>query len=563
MITFVMVNPKKAIELNYIPDLIQTISNQAEIIKQCTIFDQSENEWEAKIGTGNANLYFGKFSLYTYNGTKQLNVIIQPQKDMHFDDHLHDLKIMLKEVLKRDWEQILWLTDEQSSRFAEELYGRIYRVENELRNFINMVMVKKLGASWWDKYPPEEVRNKHKARQVAYKRLAISFQNVNDHLMAIDTDDLLTLMTNVLHKWEPAHDSEIEKLIEKGSLTQNEIIKLTEKLKAQLKVEVKVWDTLFKPYLSDAFLSEWENFSKNRNHIAHNKLIDKIAYEKINDNISSVGEMIHIASEKFNQTEISDEDREQLEILRQIIDEDAKSRTYEMAGVVVRSERQILNLFESTMMDFVSEIHDEIYFRPALDVEYNVKPVLESSESVELLKISSRINDTTIILKATVTELSGEPGESSSLELKLYLDGDEFAACEIRNSNGNAEWDAEEGYIQPTAIEKFDTAELEGFRDQVMQTIDEYYEDYLAELKAEQYSSVKDGGLDPIADFECEECGENSVSLVEHIGGFGKCVNCGHQHDLKSCNRCEEIYNPNLSGSNFFCDGCHEFIKSQ
>ncbi|UKS26301.1 hypothetical protein LOZ80_33040 [Paenibacillus sp. HWE-109] len=563
MITFVMVNPKKDIDLNYVPSFLQTISNQAAIIKNCTIFDESENEWEAKIETGNSHLYFGKFALYTYNGTKQLSVILQPQKDMHFDDHLHDLKIILKEVLKKDWEQILWLTDEQSSRFAEELYGRIYRVENELRNFINMVMVKKLGASWWDKYVPEEVRNKHKARQGAYKRLAVSFQNVNDHLMAIDTDDLLTVMTNVLHKWEPSHDIEIEKLIEKGSLSQSEVIKLTEKLKGQLKVEVKIWETLFKPYLTDLFLPEWDNFSKNRNHIAHNKLIDKIANEKISKNIASVGEMINKASEKFSQTEISDEGREQIEILREIIEEDMKSRTFEMAGVEVRNERQILSLFETTLVEFVSDIQDRIYFRPALDVDYNTKPNLEVSETTELLNISSRIDNSIITLKSVIRELSGDPGETSSLELKLFLDEQEIAACEISNFNGNAEWDSDEGYYQQTAVDKFDTSELKDFAEKIIEAVDDNYQDYLSELQAEQYSSVKDGGLDPIADFDCEECGENSVSLVDHIGGIGKCVLCGHQHDLKFCARCEEVYNLNISGSNGFCDGCKAYFDSQ
>lgn len=563
MITFAMVNPKKDLDHNYVPDFLQTFRSYAAIVKSCTIFNESENEWEAKIETGNSNLYFGKFALNTYNGTKQLSVILQPQKDIHFDDQLHDLKIVLKEALKKDWEQILWLTDEQSSRFAEELYGRIYRVENELRNFINMVMVKKLGASWWEKYVPEEVRNKHKARQGAYKRLAVSFQNVNDHLMAIDTDDLLIVMTNILQRWEPTHDNEIEKLIAKNSLSQSEVNKLTEKLRGQLKIEVKIWDTLFKPYLSDSFLSEWENFSKNRNHIAHNKLIDKIANEKILENIVFVGEMINKASEKFSQTEISDEDREQIEILREIFEEDVKNRPYEMAGVEVRNEKQILSLFESTLINFVSDIQDQIYFRPALDVDYNRKPVLDLSEPTELLKISSRIDDKIVTVISILKELSGDPEETSFLELKLYLDDEEIAACKISNSNGNAEWDSDEGYYQQTAVDEFDISELEDFGKEIIETIDENFQDYLSELQDEQYSSVKDGGLDPIADFNCEDCGENSVSLVDHIVGVGKCVRCGHQHDLKSCMRCEGVYNPNTSGSNGFCDACKAYIDSQ
>ncbi|WP_068502849.1 DUF3427 domain-containing protein [Paenibacillus kribbensis] len=480
MITFVMVNPSKEIEssLNYVPAFLNSISSQTGIVKNCTIFDKSENEWEAKIETGNSNLYFGKFALYTYNGIKQLSVVLQPQKDMHFDDHLHDLKIVLKENLKKDWDQILWLTDEQSSRFAEVLYGRIYRVENELRNFINMVMVKKLGAYWWDKYVPEEVQNKHKSRQGTYKRLAVSFQNVNDHLMAIDTDDLLTVMTNVLYKWEPVHNNDIEKLIKKTSLTQGEIIKLTESLKSQLSVEVKIWDSLFKPYLSDSFLLEWENFSKNRNHIAHNKLIDKIANEKISENINSVGEMIQKASEKFSMTEISDEDREQLEILSEFIDEDAKYRAYERDGVEVRSEKQILELFESTLMEFISDIADQLYFSPDLDVEYATNPKLERLVIIELLRISHRINDTVITLKSTLKELSGEPGESSILELKLLLDEQEIGICEISNSNGEVEWNLEESYYQQIFLGEFKTNELDDFRNTLFSTISTEIKNY-------------------------------------------------------------------------------------
>jgi hypothetical protein len=210
-----MVNPKEDITESYIDDLVSSLGQEKHLIESCEIYETNPFGWKAKVQSKSKSLYFIDVELYTYNSAKHLFFSIDPQKiNGAFDKDLYEIKFHIKNLVRKDWEECIWLNDEQSNAFANELYSHIHRIENGLRQFINMIMIRNFGVKWWEKYTSKKVQDKYKARFSSYKRVANSYANVSDHLLSIDTDDLLEIMTHKIKKFSPDNNHLVINLLE-------------------------------------------------------------------------------------------------------------------------------------------------------------------------------------------------------------------------------------------------------------------------------------------------------------------------------------------------------------
>lgn len=79
-----------------------------------------------------------------------------------------------------------------------------------------------------------------------------------------------------------------------------------------------------------------------------------------------------------------------------------------------------------------------------------------------------------------------------------------------------------------------------------------------------EYRSIKDGGGPIVAEWPCNECGEDGVSLDERLAPVGECAFCGHHHETAFCERCGCMIDLawdgiDLSGfGNYWCDNCYD-----
>ena len=106
---------------------------------------------------GADHVYTIGFTLDTYeNGKTYLEVSIESDYSVdatddfekQYDRNLELLKISLKNRLKKDWQQCVWLYDEQSELLCSNLYPDVFRIENDIRAFATKVLRKKLGNGW-------------------------------------------------------------------------------------------------------------------------------------------------------------------------------------------------------------------------------------------------------------------------------------------------------------------------------------------------------------------------------------------------------------------------------
>jgi len=571
MIKFVMVHPK-IVELDlYLDNIVNTLNDNKKIVKGCSAYEKSELSYKLKLDTVNGNTYFFEIEMVTYNKSKHLFVSIFPQKFKdEFDIDLYSVKFLLKDILRKDWEECIWLLDDQSSKYANELYLEIHNVENKLRQLISIIMIRHFGINWWENYAPKKIKDKYSARQGGYKRVAKLYANVSDKLLSIDTDDLIIIMTHKIKRFKEEAGTLVinllESLKETGDLSTvaAEYKRFVSELRNECEIEIDIWTEIFNKYFDEEFIKAWEDFSKNRNHVAHNKLLDTDAYNIIKTSIKVVVDAIEDAEVKFNETSISDEEKAkilELEAMREYeIEMLEMSRMEEESGVRILDTDSIFEKFDETVSEFIESIVDSVYFRSDLDTS-TVSLDQESSEE-ELLIIKSKINDSELKLIATIF-LDDNPGRESSLNLKLIIDGKKSNECEMTYYNGEAILDKEHNYYMPLKQNEFNEGNLGEFISNIESKIEEFFPNLVEEVDVAKFSAIKDGGNYPVADFPCEECGEAYVCIDSNIEQFGKCVNCGNLHEVNQCERCESYYNESLEGNSSFCDSCLEWFDSQ
>ncbi|MCS0791557.1 hypothetical protein NX021_25940 [Cytobacillus firmus] len=571
MIEFVMVDPKDEISVEYIEDLVGKLNQEQDIVKSCEIYETTPFGEKIKLESQNSSrLYFIQTEVYTYNNSKQLFISIVPQVvDKEFDKDLYDLKFHLKNTLRKEWEECIWLNDKQSSSYAKELYAEIHELENQLRQFINIVMIRNFGVHWWEKYTTRKIQDKYKARFSSYKRVAQSYANVSDRLLSIDTDDLLDIMTHKINKFNPENDYVVTNLLESLKETGDistvaaEYKKVVEKLRKEFVVETDLWDSLFGKYLSEDFIKEWDDFSKNRNHVAHNKLLDYNAYKTIKKNITTVTNLLSLAETKFKETSLSDEEKE---IILEI--EEERKAELEMlefermeseAGIRILDSSSICDIFEEKVSGYIEAIKDSIYFRN--DLETETYSYSEETDN-ELLSVQSKLNDKKIVITSS-SDIDGESGGESTVTLKLLIDDEVVDTCDIYYTNGEAELVEDQHYYLPKKYNEFSEGSIEDFIDQVESQVAETFPNLVEVVDKARREAIRDGGKYPVAGSECEECSEEYICIDDSICEIGTCVNCGHFNDIQKCDRCDEYYNPEVEGNSSFCQGCVDYIDKQ
>lgn len=554
MIRFTVARNNRVFNQSEFSDIVN-ILRVTEGIENCTVIIQNSTICEFRLEYKSGQKYFVTCNLVTHK-TVQLVITIEPQKESGtYDFQLEHIKIRLKDLLIKTWDSCIWLADSQVLELSATLYTNIHRTESKLREFINSSMVALFGITWWEEYVQPNLRNvydTHRQRQRPYKRDVPSFANVDDSLLSINTDDLWSLMNLKVTKWAPKDDPSLEAAIRDGKAD-----KVLELSKKYMEVVLDVWSRYLQPCFEDKFEVEWRNFTRNRNHIAHNKLIDHAAHAKIAQNIDVVFQMISDAETKFSEMHLSEEEKE--ELLDCATEPDEEQRIEAITGIKIYGESEIEDMFMEKVTDFQAGISDELYFRRDLDVETDV---IKSTRS-EFLRVSSKIVQDEKFTFVCDFEITDGRGNSSTCVIQLVDNKNEILKqCELEFINGDYEFDEETGY-SPRIQATLDDSVLDKFHESVLEIINEKFPDLVEEIKVLGYIAGTEGGEDPVADFSCSECGELTVSISEELWKVGVCVSCGAEHNLERCIRCEGYYDADERGSDTFCESCFEYLDAQ
>ncbi|MGM0338913.1 hypothetical protein [Enterococcus sp. AZ007] len=506
------------------------------------------------------------FQFGTFGTTEQLqvNIISDNYKLDHNNSLLEDLKIELKNILSSNWEKIVWLQDKDSELLSAKLYPLIYKTENMTRQFINEVMIKSFGINWWDSFVPLTIRNKHKRRFLSYKDITKNFKNIDEKLMLIDTGDLSKIFFLKPKKWNPQYNELIEDYIN-GRMDFSKD-KLYEILLTQSENICDLWEDVFSKYLSSKFKENYRIFELNRNHVMHNKLIDRSAYKAIKSSIKIVEKDLLEAISKAEDSIISRERVEELSNLSVENDEKLKKELeliyQEEAGVNVRSKENIEEYFKDLLINFCEYFTDVLRFREYLSVEKTrIRDNIE--ENRKAFSLIRNFDQKYLDIFVKQFNIDEDKGATSTLVLSFSDDKDNDYIIEY--VNGDYDYNQEQGNFMPITSD-YDDLNQEKLAEFLMKKIDEELPDPMDLVESENFIRVKDGGVPVLLEGHCcEACCEETVYIGTELADYGQCLKCGESNNVNECERCGLLfigksvpeYIPNL------CDNCIEYYENE
>lgn len=490
-----------------------------------------------------------KFHFGTYKTNTQLEIAIcsDSYKISVDNTYLEKLKVFIKNTIVRDWEKIIWSIDKDSEELSVNLYPHIYKTENLMRLLINEFMTKQFGPSWWDNYALSKLRQKASNRREGYKAKVPAFNNVDDNLMSIDIDDLVEIIRFKSYAWKPTYDETINRYINDLEKCSPEKLKII--LEEQRELKIDFWNDLFSNVLPDGFCDKFAVFAKDRNHVMHNKLLDRTAYKDILSRGSEIEKDLENALSNIDKIIPSQELLELMEM------EEAQQLEYEQAiqqsikeseaGVNVLDCFEIDDLLEETLLSIVAGIEESLRFRN--DIKINT-----DKNGDTFLSVKSLVNPDEEISFTYSKDIVEEEGQVS--ELNIYDDSINYITG-VEYLNGKVYLDEDQGLYMPEVRDELDDYEpcVEAIVDYIYDHITNYKEDIDPDSLGENIF--------------CSSCGEETVCIDETELPLGTCVSCGHVNKIVECDKCGSLFNAEDDGNiitddegevTAICESCEE-----
>lgn len=482
--------------------------------------------------------------------------IESPDFETRYNKTLELLKLALKNRVSRDWQSCTWLIDDQSEYLCAELYPHFFRLENRIRAFVNEVLIQHMGQNWLNYPGLEQYKESIRGMENSFKQTVPQFANINSSLLSMTLEMLSELMQDA-------------KVYSSNTvLTSADISMINEHLKGQntkaardfirkkRDIEIDLWNDVFSQYFTDPdqFVTELKQFTKSRNHIAHNKLITLAVFYQIYNELSIFGTNVQTATAAFERKNASEEllytwqyEQEQEEYDEQSL----RDRIFGETGVEIRDEDEIYELFCQTVTELYDTLWDRYHYDPCFDVSDMEIPVKDGTTKVCVIK--SNASDEELTLYVSIV-LDDDMDSSSYLTIEAKHGEDVIAKAECTYHNGEGH-EGEEGLCVADSDSEYIDTEVHDFLEALIDYIEEDLNPYVKQVAAMEYECGRHGGTSPVADFACQECGKDGVSITEDLLPIGKCCYCGYENEHYVCELCGTVYD-DMGGDEHLCNGC-------
>lgn len=493
----------------------------------------------------------------------RLTVDIVPEyqiEDMgnKIDIYLEKMKIELKNRIIPDWNSCTWLIDEQSEQMCAELYPEFFRLENEIRAFAGKVLTHKIGVNWLGCFGLEKFNESAKNLATIFQQRVPEFDNINADLLSLTLESLFEIIfKGIIYKDEtilvPADFEKLNTILKAGKV--DNVKNFLEKKRT---VQFKIWDDIFVPYFSDAerFKSNVTKFINSRNHIAHNKLISFSAYNIIYNELDLIQEDLDMAKSKFEADGLSKEMEDTRDALAEQEMEGYNERDYwrsrvaDETGIDVLDESQIHERFIESLDAIHSSLLKHFQYDPCFTIE-DLEDATICGETVIFRVICNADEESFIEIRVSMT-IDDDMGEESYMHIYCYKGEDKLYEATVTYINGDGSED-EEFRIQVERDSEYNDDEIEEFTTNLVGYIENELNPYTYQIDAIAYESK--GGESVVADFPCEVCGKNGVSINEDFYPVGSCCFCGTVNDVKICSLCGTVFDE-FGGTGDICNGC-------
>jgi len=505
------------------------------------IFDSNEIRSNQQNITENLSFTFlVSFSFQTHNNSSVLYIEIQSENyTFSLCSRVSCLDI-IKNRIRRSmsmYKTRYCVYDKQSLFYASRIYPEIHETENLFREYLNDVFFRVIGANWWESIITQNIKEKCSEQIKDTRNLTASFKDIQPFLLSVELTQLIALAQIKVLKWEPKYDKRIEDRLNKYSSL--DVIPV---LLEQTKVKFDLWESYFEGHLPDDFSEKFAEFSKRRNQVAHNKLLDFDSYNTIRSLCAYIKDSLESAYNHFINTSISEEEQLSIDIMNAWIEEQQRDAEIEIAesesGIHIYDNEEIRSLFDTSLFKLYEDVVG--YCEDRNDIIFS-KLTTQGIEAgnIELFRISSNITGEDITINGYLN-INSDPGQDSQA-LILVSYRDDSNELSFIFTNGEYILDAEKRVYEPAVRDDLNEIELET----VIEFICNYIDANFPNLH--DYADLMDhldvmGKASSIVEREvsCYACGETYVCIDGNVASIGTCLNCGAKNLILYCQACGE-----------------------
>lgn len=246
--------------------------------------------------------------------------ILEPFR-MKLIDHLRDMKFSYVSIL----------VDDASNNIANRTYPLIYNMENRLRQFITIVLVKKIGEDFIRYVVPSDTIDNAKGNKKNEPHFIGSGKVQNDaSLLYFDALGKIVYGETIFNKAKP------NSILEKVKIAIN-----LDDLKKEL------LEGNFQKYFQDSFVkvdfsNKWDKLNQLRNKVAHNSYFLEGDYIECERLCEEVCKIIDEAYSKIDTIKLSLSD---MELIKEAVDDSITEENAKTSNV--DSERTIATTYQS------------------------------------------------------------------------------------------------------------------------------------------------------------------------------------------------------------------------
>lgn len=435
------------------------------------------------------------FQMDTYEWNRQFTVKIgysqirvgipvpqMREKVAGYDHFLEKLKINIKNALIRDWYKCVWIKDNQSLELSREVYSDIYMAENELRAFISRIMIEHFGIDWHDRPEFYKLKASIEENAVIIKRNVPNFNNIDVNLYTVTLEKLMDTVMADIYSDAMQDSSEMQKLIKERIFATTQLDKMKSALdflKNRYVKKYNIWERFFKPLIVDPV--RWEelltSFIANRNHVAHNKLLDYMSKETMLSDTREFRRFIREAVIKFDEENCSEEVEETLQAIadQREYEQEARMEIIESeSGVKIRDKKEIIKLFQDTIDEIYTDAVNKVYFDEGIEVLGECK-LQDSVDEQLLFSITGRSSKKLEIYG--VIDIDDSEGAASAMQIRVYSADENIVNGDIEYVNGGAEYSPEQTSHMPVVMDSYDDSNAEIIKNAVDEFLERERED--------------------------------------------------------------------------------------
>ena len=439
--------------------------------------------------------YTAIMQIDTYEWNRQLTIKMGyssirvgiPAPEMHnkivgYDIFLEKLKMCIKNILIRDWYKCVWIKDAQSLELSKEVYSDIYMAENKLRAFVSRVMIENFGIEWYDRPEFYKLNASIQENAVKIKRNVPNFNNIDVSIYTATLETLMETVKSDIYSDSMQNSLEIQRKVKDRIFATTQLNKMQSTLdflKSMYDKKYNIWERIFEPLISDS--SRWEKllttFIDNRNHVAHNKLLD---YSSKNTMLKDTREFIKLIEEAVAKFDIENCSEEVEETLQAIEDQQEYARDAQLeiieseAGVTIRNKEKILKMFQDTIDDIYTDAVDKTYFDEGIDISESCNLHEDLEEQLVFSITGMRGNKLEVY---GILDIDDSEGAISVMKISVYETEDNILNKTIKYVNGKVEYDSEQTSYMSVVMDLYDDSCVDDIKNEIEEFVIKQRED--------------------------------------------------------------------------------------